>query len=128
MSLWLECFCRRDSPYKFFITKWSSPFIYRGKDCRTQIVLRKFGQKSFARPKKGLHVFCFWRKKSQIQIISAVSLIHHAMRTMLSKHLCPNFSRFCQDFQQIKIFGDALTPQHPRILQHWLRLQANLLH
>ena len=34
--------------------------------------------------------------------------------------ICEHFHRFCPDFHQIKTFGGALTPLHPRFLRHCL--------
>ena len=38
------------------------------------------------------------KKKVKFRRISTVSLIHHAMRTKVSKHLCPNFAGFFSVF------------------------------
>jgi len=57
------------------------------------------------------------KKKVKFRRISTVSLIHHTMRTKVSKNLCPHFAgffpyfqRFCPDFCQIKTLGVALLP------------------
>ena len=53
---------------------------------------------------------CIMKKKVKIRRNSTVSLIHHTMRTKVSKHLCPNFAGFFSRFSGI--FPGFLTNQN----------------
>jgi len=50
------------------------------------------------------------KKKVELRRILTVSLIHHTLRTKVSKYLCPNFAGFFSVFSEI--FPGFLTKEN----------------